>query len=829
MLSCPPVWRTLSHAQYPPESLALWEALMGGIVGGVNAVLPAAFDPPLPPPPPTPSAEVIDTDEAATDRSPSAGFAAFSSAPPDTGDAAASTFTADFPSDGSNSNSNGNSGTTPAAQVAAGLRKHVALVSNPPVSAAGADDAAVAAAAAAFGAAVGTGPSSSSLSPSPSSESVSESATARMLAALLPLLARLPPMCPSPSLPSALPSLLLLAVKVLGAVSGRGLGLKARASGAAATPLQQAGLGVSGGGGGGRGVGDAAVDVARGAASAREAEAAVDFVRSCVREVWRHGSSSRQHEPTCSLGDSAVASGLGQGEGGVGKAEPGGGGGDTRVGGACTPPRPGSEGATITGANGTAADDGNGDDDDDWGDDDFQGAEDDFQGAEDADNAAAAAADTPATLQTAEDEAAAAVEPPLGETAAEAGEVEVEAGHDAPSSEGSTAVDGDAQREETGPKEDGTASACEEGDEGNDGGDAPSPEGSPANASGPAASILDERSEGTVDGTTTTVDRGEAASLAADEATLPHPPTAAVPESVHSGAEKATESDSEKEQESESKTEETVEVLGGPSGPDAAGDCTNSQEHSIAAASAGTEPELDAPEVGVTTPAELAASAVTTPARDGADVTSPPPPAVGDALSLVLAAARAVNKLLSYLLAGQGAVDERAAAIGAAAKAWGAIALTVPREVDIDGLAGPLRAALAAPVDECPVTARLALLQAVAVTVKAAAGQDGEGAAAAATLLRLLAPHALQGLRLEVGRAAAAAAAATPGTWGSVGGGVGEEPQEACLLEGVYVAQLAFQVGSCTFVLWLFFVLVWVVSRVAGVAGSSSSSSSNAS
>lgn len=170
-----------------------------------------------------------------------------------------------------------------------------------------------------------------------------------------------------------------------------------------------------------------------------------------------------------------------------------------------------------------------------------------------------------------------------------------------------------------------------------------------------------------------------------------------------------------------------------------------------------------------------------------------------------------MNELLAYLLEGRGAVARRAASIGAAAKAWGAIALTVPQEMD--ALAGPLRAALTAPVGRCSVAARLALLQAVAVTVKAAAaGQEGEKeegggasstlasrrAAAAAALLRLLAPHALEGLRLEVGRAAAAAA----GTGGAVGGAAGEEPREACLLEGVHVAQLAFQVGenACFFV-----------------------------
>eukprot|EP00752_Nemacystus_decipiens_P013802 g12254.t1 len=732
-------------AQADAEPLALWEAVMGGVIGGLKAVLPAAFDLP----PPLEGSEVTNEVKTAdgndAEHGSHTGFAAFSAAPPDTGEATTSAFTAEFPSDGNSRRSN------PAPSGAGGSSRNDTIVSNPPVSG-GADGMAVIAAAAAFGAAAGTAGSSSissslprSSSPFPSSDDESASTT-MMLAALLPLLARLPPICPEPRLPSTLPSLLLLAVKVLGAVSGRSLGLAAKPSGA-----EQARFGASPGGGvrgagGAGGAGD--VDVA---ASAREAEAAVDFVRSCVIQVLRHGTSAQQLPGGDAAGGAAAALGLGPGENGVGKAEPGAdGAGHVAVAAdASTAPEQGDE-ITISGTGETAAADRNDgdddDDDDDWGDDDFQGAEDDFdfQGAEDADDdqsVGPAIADTLATgtVQAAQEESAAAGESPLGETTV--GETEKETGE---------------AEEGTGSKsrEDESTSPCDEGEQEGDGGeigdngdgdgdngdDEPVPEISPADANADAdGEVPGPVSLSDADATATTT-----ATAKCDEGASPSPEV------------EATEAEAE------------------------------------------PEPEPEAPATAFATSAEAEGAAAATPPPSP----SPPPPAITGALSMVLAAGRAVNELLTYLLTGRGAVAARTAAIAAAAKAWGAIALTVPREMD--NLAGPLRAALTAPVDQCSVAVRLALLQAVAVTVKAAAaGQEGwkeEGGgassastlesrrAAAAALLRLLAPHALEGLRLEVGRAAAGRGPAAGGL-----GLAGEEPQEACLLEGVHVAQLAFQ------------------------------------
>ncbi|CBJ28961.1 expressed unknown protein [Ectocarpus siliculosus] len=650
------------------EPFALWEALMGGVVGGVNANIPAAFDLPLPP-----GEETGNTEPNS--------LSAASSTPAQIGGA---TFTAEFPSD--DSRSNGAPG----------------MVSNPPVSA-GADGAAANAAAKAFAAEVDKSKSSSA----------GEEATVMVSAALLPLLARLVPLCPLPRLSSTLPSLLLLSVRLLGAESGRVLGV---AAGSAAA----AGMGSATGGGGGG-------DAAKGLSSTPEAKAAVDFVRSSVREVWRHGNVQQRQE--AGPGEVARAPGPPQGdvEGAEAVVSAGRGAAVPETGSVSTAPGP-DEGAEIVEGSGVVANDEDGDnDDDDWGDDDFQGAEGDFQGAE-------------GELQEGSS-------PPAAEAAAKSGEVGVRS--DECSGEGK-------EESETWQEE---APVVQHKD------DAPS-----------------SNKDGEEDGY---------ASAAED------------------GADRSAHNDTEDETEGEAN--EAKEVLQEPADPDDVGNDEGSQETS-AAADAPVASAAAAAAAAATTRAESADAPACVDSQDDGATTpengstedvpvASPPPAVPDALNLLLGAGRAVNGLLAFLLGGEGATTERAAAIGAAAEAWGAVALTIPQEAD--GLAGPLREALTSSTEKCSVSTRLALLHAVIVTVKAAAGEDDGAAAgqaeadggayrkaAATALMRLLAPHALAGLRLEVDRAAAVAAAAGGG---NVGGVADEEPREACLLEGVHLAQLAFK------------------------------------
>ena len=232
-----------------------------------------------------------------------------------------------------------------------------------------------------------------------------------------------------------------------------------------------------------------------------------------------------------------------------------------------------------------------------------------------------------------------------------------------------------------------------------------------------------------------------------------------------------------------------------------------------------------------------------------------PVPRVENAASLLLGAGRTVNDLLEALLrraeeaggdrgdGGNASIPSHAssssspaaaaaaslaasaaaasATVGAAATAWGAVALALPLEAE--RLAGPLRTALSSPSDRCSVSTRLALLRAVAATVgpavdggevavaavaaaaAVAAGDADPGVVAgggvddalavrgaATVLLRLLAPPSLNALRIEVDRAAEVA-----GGGGGDGGGE-ERLREACLLEGVHVAQIAFKVRRPT-------------------------------
>lgn len=706
---------------------------MGGVIGGVNAALPEAFDPPQP---------RVEVDQKTdSDRStPSSGVSLCT--PPESTSGA--TFTAEFPSDTS----------TASEEVIAG---------NFDVSSR-ADGAAVAVAAAAFRAAVDSSSRSRFSSSSSSLGSGGESVT--MIAALLPLLARLPPICPGPRLTTAVPSLLLLAVRILGAVCGRTLGFAA------------AGLsGVSGSDGVG------------GPSSTMEAEAAIGFVRSCVRQVWLHGNLSQQQEPSVDVVS---------GEAGASAAE---GGVAAKTEGVSTASSGVVGENTMTGASeGVAEQDGNKIDDDDWGDDDFQGAEGDFQGADGGggdDDDTAAAKDSSVDVETEQEEAPTAVEGSLGDTepAEEAGEDMVARDDDSSSCGGTKESEAQkdqglgAESEEAVPPS--AAGAEDDGDAytsvGSSGSISDRPVG--ADASGSASGSAD-----VVDTTKPVSMSVEGNEEASAGVVVNSPETLSVGEGMAPARE-------ETENNSERGVEEAKETL---SVPDNVEDCgnqhgasgvagTNSADGGVSDAVVSQKEEDTVVDKNIEDGAEST--------RGTAAGTTSPPFVIADALSLVLAAGRAVNELLSFLLSGQGVMNRRAAAIGAAAEAWGAIALAIPQKVD--ELAEPLRAALTAPVEKCSVATRLALLHAVAVTVKAAAGgiagEDEAGAVsmtsqhAAAALLRLLAPHALAGVRLEVDRAASAASAsATAG--GSVGV-VDEEPREACLLKGVHVAQLAFMVS----------------------------------
>ncbi|CAB1108275.1 unnamed protein product [Ectocarpus sp. CCAP 1310/34] len=706
-----------------PEPLALWEGLMGGVVGAVNANIPAAFDLPLPP------------GEETGNTVPNS-LSVASSTPAQIGGA---TFTAEFPSD--DSTSNGAPG----------------MVSNPPVIA-GADGAAANAAAKAFAAEVDKDKSSSA----------GEEAAVMVSAALLPLLSRLVPLCPPPRLSSTLPSLLLLSVRLLGAESGRVLGVAAGSAAAARM------VSATGGGGGSE-------DAAKGLSSTPEAKAAVDFVRSCVREVWRHGDIQQRQE----AGPGEVAHGLGPPQGDIEGAEAvpsaGGGAAVPETGSVSTAPGP-DGGAEIVEGSGVVANDEDGDDDD-WGDDDFQGAEGDFQGAEgelQEDSSPPSVNDDPAAAAVAAgsvpavEDAASEASVGKAEVAAESGEVRVRRND----SSGKGKEESETWQEEA-----------------------------------PVVQDKDDAPSNNNDG-----EEDEHASAAED----------GVDRSAHNDTEDETEN-------------ETKDVLHAPVDPDGVGNDESSQETSAAAGAPVASAAAAAAAAAATTPAESADAPACVDSQDD-DATTPengstgdvpiasPPPAVPDALNLLLGAGRAVNELLTFLLGGEGATTERAAAIGAAAEAWGAVALTIPQEAD--GLAGPLREALTSPAEKCSVSTRLALLHAVVVTVKAAAGEDDGAAAgqaeadggayrkaAASALMRLLAPHALAGLRLEVDRAAAAAAAAAAAGGGNVV--ADEEPREACLLEGVHLAQLArrrkqatapFSAFCCPFTLplWLSTCRCWV-------------------
>lgn len=700
---------------------------MGGVIGGVGAILPAAFDPPQTS---TLTAEDVGAQTASSDIS----FPAFSPLPAEVSGAVA--FAAEFPSHGSTAE-NGNT-----------------AVSNKPPVTTGDDGAAVVAATSALRA-VAVKRRSSSSAPTTTARAEEELEELRV-SALLSLLARLPPICPPGRLPTALPSLLLLAVRVLGAVSGKSIGSTTTSSG----------IIVAGSGS----------DPAKGLEASRlETQAAVEFVRSCVSEVSRHGDNPQEQE--ASAGDVPLSSS--EIDGVVAEARSGDEARPNNTGDSAEPPSGEKTAAAAAAEMAESATEGdNDDDDDDWGDEDFQGAEDDFQGAEDA---VPPAADDPAA--DAAPAAAVPVEDGVDET--EAAVVEVGTGDDEPSAaEGEVAAEQTAESGEA--EEDKGARDTEEGEgetppsqeDGEDVGDASGAEESKDDGD------LEDPKETDEGESQETTPGGQTAAIATTA--TPPPSTAEKPVGdsereigTHAGAEKG-------------KEEEVVET---PVESEDVEDDASSQETPAAAASAAGEASSHAEGSPAAVPEnEEAIIANGTIENNDNSVkvatTSPPPPAVADALILLLAAGRAVNELLTYLLDRQ--TSEKSLAIGAAAEAWGAIALAVPPQ-DAEGLAGPLRSALTAPIDKCSISTRLALLHAVAVTV---GGDEGvvrgqtEGVAAA-TLLRVLAPHALAALRLEVDRAAGSEGASVRAAGGSASG---EEPREACLLEGVHVAQLAFKV-----------------------------------
>lgn len=711
---------------------------MGGVIGGVNAALPEAFEPP--------QLRAEAEKKAGFDLTAPCSGVSPSSAPSEATTSGA-TFTAEFPSDTSYASG----------EVIAGK---ISDVTN------GANGAAVVAAAAAFRAAVdGTSPSqSSSLS---SLGSGGRSTT--MMAALLPLLARLPPICPGPRLTIAVPSLLLLAVRVLGAVSGRTLGF------AAAGSRVSSGDGVRG----------------QSSSTAMEAEAAVDFVRSCVREVWLHGNLSQQQEANAvDVGDEAGASAA---EGGVA----------AKTEGVSTAASSGTGGENVmAGATGSVAEQADNDiDDDDWGDDDFQGAEGDFQGSGDdggpgdGDDDTAAVNDSSAEVETEQEEAPTAVEGSPGDTepTEEAGEVGEARDNDSSSSGGQE--ESETQEEQAlGAKGEEAELPSAEGNEDDCDDASPSVDSSGSRSDSPVVADSSGSASGSADVVDTTMTPASTFVEGNEEASAGVVVNS--PEMLNVGEVDAP----AREETTDEKDRGVEEAKEAPSVPENVEDGDNSNGASGAAAAAAGSAGGGVSNTVVSQKEDGAVVDENT--ENGAESSSSntagttPPIVIADALSLVLAAGRAVNELLSYLLNGQGVMNERAAAIGAAAEAWGAIALAIPQEVD--ELAEPLRAALTAPVEKCSVATRLALLHAVAVTVKAAAGgiagEKESGAAsmtsqpAAAALLRLLAPHALAGVRLEVDRAAAAAAGGNDGV-------VDEEPREACLLKGVHVAQLAFMVS----------------------------------
>lgn len=644
--------RCCRHPCLLADPLALWKTVMGGVVGGIQVVLPTAFDPL-----PASDGDGRDTGTGQHEQDPQ--------------DFQSPSFETSFPSNGEDVSPNptevadatgdilGVSG------VDGGVAEGASLTD---------DSAAVKSAVAAMGlrSTVAMHPDDSAL-----------------VTVLLPLLARLPPVCPPAGRPSALPSLLLLSVRVMGSVVGH---LMAKGSGL-----------------------NTSDDDTGSDHLPADATAAVEFVRASVREVWKHGGAALDD-----AGDDATG------------VEDSGDAQDVVVG----------KNSSVLGDVTDASDEKGapeaveGDDDDDWGDEDFQGA----------DEATEEIADTAATATT------------LAKMGTDGSLVEV----------------GEAS---------GAESVVDHGDE-KDG-----IEGAMEAVSTPAEDLDVSQGNANMSG----VPHEEDVSVAG---------AVSIEEGPGGGSERVVPAEGES----------VGQVVGGDKGVGADG----TKEEAPMIVEGGQELStsnfnLQAESDPVCSGTDI--TRVTDGGSSGGAKREESVTCVPNARSLVLGAGRAVNELLEDLLrrgdsggrysrALPATVSSRAlaTAIGVAAEAWGAIASEVPDEAE--GLSGPLRTALSCPVDRCSVALRHALFGAVAATVAAAAKDEndssggasieGEGKRAAGVMLRMLVPHALAGLRLEIDRAAAAASAPMNGKGVR---GEDERAQEACILEGVRVSQIAFKVS----------------------------------
>lgn len=617
---------------------------------------------------------------------------------------------------------------------------------------------------------------------------------AATLTALLPLLSKLPPLCPPSERPTALPALLLLSARVLGAASMLNAPENGMVSGSTSSSHHKAWRTGMGRGNSGAGGAEAEAEVGVSTTSP-EACAAVEFVRSCVTEVWRHGDTGR------AAADSAVGEAAAQGMGGLEMDCKADGADDTgRVN------RPQSDGIseapkdyTVEG-DATAAseavpsagvdrvDNRDGDDDDDWGDEDFQGADD-------------------APPHTLEGAGVDSVENGSADSAVVTGQVPEVAGESSPEESGddrdTTAADisphdKEGQGDQAGviPLEIEEVADSKRGDSSDGGGDAVVEEaGNEEEGADASPGVAAGSDDGPGDGEISTGGGEEDPTASTSDVVVV--PSAADEDGKEPDGGIVTHAQKDTGNDEQSSSEHVPTLV-------------------VETASASARSEVTA--------ASPANNAESTPRNgivaDNADDGSPAavaaaaaqklPPPVPSASALVQGVGNMLNKLLKYHLSTRAAiavsseqeggicVGRRGSteAIGAATEAWGAVALAVPSAAP--SLAPTLQSALSAPADECSVTERLALFRGVGVTVKAAQeAQDStgqmqdeggsRGPSAAASLLRLLVPYALAGLRTEVARAATAVEVGEAGTREN-------EPHEACLLEGVHIAQLALKV-----------------------------------
>lgn len=616
----------------------------------------------------------------------------------------------------------------------------------------------------------------------------------KVRAALLPLLARLPPVCPPAGRPDALPALLLMAVRVLGAVSDEPLAIDRRVGSAQSGEEASRSLAIS---------------AAPGRASAIAFTSAVEFVRSCVREVWAHGDASRNAGGSAGVsasGDEFVGE-----EAAVGAGDRVQNGNVAQAGGSGTVNAGEQKAHSLVDPDDHEGrkdrEEVDGEDDDDWGDDDFQGADDII------DTSQSSSPEKDDGLSGNEDSASSAVEGTETQTSAnkERTAPNTEADQDNVEEDGIVARD----TGEMGEPSSSTAAAEADAETGEQIGDVEVVHTQAQGADG--SEVVPQEPDAT--------EHVDAVEVGGDEASVDEPqtPNEFPPSRDAAGGEASADvKDGEVPADIAGQTSDVVlpatDVADLPVGPAAGGEdddvtaIPGATEESAEASAARSEAQsedsggsaVSAVDRGMdTTPSSAQNSPNGKDKRSISSSDNVSPLAVPNALDLIVSAGRAISDLLEKLLVQGGARNCKgsAAAIGAAAEAWGAVALILPQEAE--GLAGPLRTGLTCPLDRCSVAVRLALLHAVAVSVRRAdVGDSPEGAGggevhvereAAVLLLRLLAPYALAAVKLEVHRAGTAP---VRGRRHSGGSGVGgeQEQQEACLLEGVTIAQMAFKV-----------------------------------